>query len=252
MKTKTDLRNYYETKAQQLDEIGLTYASPNLYKSFFYRQRSAGVLAALGEVRPDDWVLDVGGGAGYYANVLAQHGCRVILTDLSSTLLQQARGADSRLMACVCCDAEFLPFRDESFDHILFSEVLEHLPDGTRALSESERVARPGGFVVITTPSRWSPMNLAYALKRRMRRYAFNEHIREYTIRDFRRLLSGYLKLESFQFANYLVPYPLDNLFIVIGSPQIIRGLASLESRINRTPLLRCMGWTMIARCRKT
>ena len=49
-----------------------------------------------------------------------------------------------------------LPFRDTSFQAIVFSEVLEHLPRDTevRALREIGRTLRPGGILVLSTPKR--------------------------------------------------------------------------------------------------
>jgi SAM-dependent methyltransferase len=53
-------------------------------------------------------------------------------------------------------DATDLPFPDESFDVVTFFDVLEHIPADTRAVTEALRVLRPGGFVLVTTPShRW-------------------------------------------------------------------------------------------------
>jgi SAM-dependent methyltransferase len=48
--------------------------------------------------------------------------------------------------------AEYLPFREFSFDGVVFQAVLEHVSDGRRALSEIHRVLRPGGTVLIEVP----------------------------------------------------------------------------------------------------
>jgi hypothetical protein len=45
-----------------------------------------------------------------------------------------------------------LTFGDESFDYVLSFEVLEHIPEYRRALSESCRVLRPGGALVFSVP----------------------------------------------------------------------------------------------------
>ncbi|MDQ6964881.1 MAG: class I SAM-dependent methyltransferase, partial [Mariprofundales bacterium] len=54
-------------------------------------------------------------------------------------------------------DLFHLPFADASVDILLSSEVVEHLPDPLPALQEMERVLKPGGHVMITTPN---PQNL--------------------------------------------------------------------------------------------
>jgi len=52
-------------------------------------------------------------------------------------------------------DARNLPFKDNSFDAVIFSEVIEHLPaqSETRALSEVARVLAPKGRMILTTPA---------------------------------------------------------------------------------------------------
>ncbi len=49
-------------------------------------------------------------------------------------------------------DMTRLSFEDESLDYVLAFEVLEHIPFYTEALSESHRVLRPGGALVLTAP----------------------------------------------------------------------------------------------------
>ena len=47
-----------------------------------------------------------------------------------------------------------LPFADESFDHVLCTEVMEHVPDPAAFLADLRRVLRPNGSLVLTVP--WS------------------------------------------------------------------------------------------------
>lgn len=49
-------------------------------------------------------------------------------------------------------DATRLSFGDDSFDHVVSFEVLEHIPDYERVLQELFRVLRPGGYLLLTTP----------------------------------------------------------------------------------------------------
>lgn len=251
MPTRDELRAYYERKAETLDELALTYENPNLYKRFFYHARSDAILRALLPLPKGSRVLDVGAGSGYYGRKLNEAGANTVLIDLSHTVLTQARQVTANAVGYVCCDAANLPFAARVFDRLLCTEVLEHLPDASAALQECARVLGADGTLVVTTPSRWSPMNLAYGLKRRVRGYAFNEHLTEYTIAGFKTLLSLSFVIQRFEFANFLVPYPFDQFFIDANSQGQIRVLQRLEDMLAKTPIFKLLGWTMIATCRK-
>jgi len=57
--------------------------------------------------------------------------------------------------------ADELPFRDRSFDALFAGELVEHLEDPRLGLREFQRVLRPGGTLVLTTPNRLRLANLA-------------------------------------------------------------------------------------------
>ena len=57
-----------------------------------------------------------------------------------------------RRMIDVYGDVSRLPFHNESFDTVWCTEVLEHVPDPAAVLAEFERVTKPGGCLVLSTP----------------------------------------------------------------------------------------------------
>jgi len=63
-------------------------------------------------------------------------------------------------------DACRLPIRDDSFDLVISSEMLEHASEPVRAIAELARVLRSAGLLVLTTPNRvWqAPVRLASRL----------------------------------------------------------------------------------------
>ena len=63
-------------------------------------------------------------------------------------------------------DGNNIPFDNETFDSILTSEVLEHVPDVDKALKELKRVLKPDGKILITVPFTWQEHELPYDFRR--------------------------------------------------------------------------------------
>lgn len=109
-------------------------------------------------------VLDVGGGPGAYARVLAAAGHRVRLIDIVPDHVAQAAAGDPPVDAAVG-DARELPEPDGRYDATLLLGPLYHLvraDDRVRALREAVRVTRPGGRIVAAAISRFAgPMDFA-------------------------------------------------------------------------------------------
>ena len=106
-------------------------------------------------VRPGARVLDLAGGTGDLARLLARAAGptgRVLLTDINRAML--AEGRDKLLDAGVSlevvqCDAEALPFPDRSFDAVTIGFGLRNVTRKERALAEMRRVTVPGGAALV-------------------------------------------------------------------------------------------------------
>ncbi|TFF89813.1 MAG: SAM-dependent methyltransferase, partial [Promethearchaeota archaeon] len=72
--------------------------------------------------------------------------------DIANLPLTQYRG--SRLYHPVTADLTHLPFRNQSFDLISALDVLEHIKNDEKAISEMSRILKLGGIVVLTVPHR--------------------------------------------------------------------------------------------------
>ena len=118
--------------------------------------------------RPGERILDCGCGVGFHLLLLkALRGVAAQGIDADVRRLGKARlGAERPQVAGAALPR--LPFRDGTFDKVLASEVLEHLPDDRAALAELLRVLKPGGILALSVPhSRypfwWDPINRIWA-----------------------------------------------------------------------------------------
>lgn len=55
----------------------------------------------------------------------------------------------------VLCEATNLPFEQGAFDTVFCTQVMEHVYDHGKLLSEANRVLQPGGYLVLTVPFCW-------------------------------------------------------------------------------------------------
>ncbi|MFG2094293.1 class I SAM-dependent methyltransferase [Streptomyces sp. NPDC048612] len=123
---------------------------------------------------PGDRVLDLGCGAGRHAFECYRRGAQVVALDQNSEEIREVAkwfaameeageapaGASATAMEG---DALNLPFPDDSFDVVIISEVMEHIPDDKGVLAEMVRVLRPGGRIAVTVP-RYGPEKVCWTL----------------------------------------------------------------------------------------
>jgi ubiquinone/menaquinone biosynthesis C-methylase UbiE len=118
------------------------------------RRRVFDGLVGKSGAGPGDRVLDVGCGTGYFARRAARAvlpGGEVVGIDPSPSVIEYARGRAPAHCTFVVAGAEALPQPDGSFDLVISSLAMHHLPEPLRpvALREMHRVLRPGGRLFI-------------------------------------------------------------------------------------------------------
>jgi len=116
----------------------------------------------------------MGCGGGRHAFALYRRGAHVTALDMDPAELKDVAGMFAAMAeageapagataAAVRGTAYGLPFDDDTFDYVVCAEVLEHLPEDSRAMAELTRVLKPGGLIAVTVP-RWGPELLCWAL----------------------------------------------------------------------------------------
>jgi SAM-dependent methyltransferase len=151
-------------------------------------------------LEPGDRVLDLGCGFGRHAFESMRRGAAVTAFDFSLHELKDVMGMFGAIDAeedlpptasggATNGDGTKLPFRDASFDRIIASEVLEHIPDDTAAFRELARVLKPGGTLAITVPA-WLAERICWALSEEFHApFVEGGHVRIYTEAGIRRQL---------------------------------------------------------------
>ena len=97
----------------------------------------------------DKCVLEIATGPGLLAKHIAYAASEMIATDYSEGMIREAKKGDypSNLTFEVA-DATALPYEDDSFDVVLIANALHVMPEPEKALSEIDRVLKPGGILI--------------------------------------------------------------------------------------------------------
>ncbi|BFM17049.1 class I SAM-dependent methyltransferase [Maricurvus nonylphenolicus] len=127
------------------------------------------------QLRAGDRFLDVGCGEGrhtigaYLTADVDAVGVDLCEKDLQ-TAQERAEGFldtdnSNKSLTFKVANALELPFEDNSFDKVICSEVLEHIPDYQGVLKEIDRVLKPNGVLAVSVPRAW-PEEICWRLSK--------------------------------------------------------------------------------------
>jgi ubiquinone/menaquinone biosynthesis C-methylase UbiE/glycosyltransferase involved in cell wall biosynthesis len=139
--------------------------------------------------RPGSVWLDAGCGTGRFSRRLAEMGAgRVVGLDAAPQMLEVAArlaataGLSSRVTFSRCEELSRIPEKEQAFDGILCSSVLEYLDKPEAVLQEFNRLLKPGGFLVVSLPNRaaWlrRAQNVCFRISSRLLQYAWPVYLR--------------------------------------------------------------------------
>jgi len=163
-------------KRKDLMETGGTH--PTIYHPF---------VSALLPNLESKTILDVGCGRGIWGFLIkiqrSLKGSEFIGIDLNKNSIKFVKDHNIYTKA-ICADiTKKLPFKEKSADFIICSEVIEHFDKkkGLALLAEFDRIIKPGGRIIVTTPNVW--LNMPYV-------NALDKHYSLWSTKDF--IDSGY------------------------------------------------------------
>lgn len=156
--------------ADLLDLQNTLYASANPMRRWLHRQRLEWITQALDQASGERGrALEIGPGSGIYLRALLDRYAEVTAVDIEDRFLDAARALatthpqlDVRRADMTASDA----LAGEQYDLILCTEVIEHIPPETTAAAFAtlRRALKPGGVLVLTTPQRWSTLEVVARL----------------------------------------------------------------------------------------
>jgi SAM-dependent methyltransferase len=138
-------REHYERRAVE----GPHHPVEGYTSAGFRHYQRAAVLRSVLAGLPFASALDVGSADGFFVDQLGNTGAFAVGLDLSPTAATRVRTVYRA--PGVVGDAVALPFRDDAFDLVMTTEVLEHVPDTAALVDELRRVARR--WIVATVPA---------------------------------------------------------------------------------------------------
>lgn len=186
------------------------------------------------ELKAGDRVLDFGCFDGWLLRRLDEDvGIEGVGVDISEVALALARGFDERSkLTFLHSDGTRLPFEPESFDVIVCSEILEHVPDLGPVMAELVRVLRRGGTFYATMPNAlddvFPPLRSTCRVVDRV-----EGHVRRLSREEFLALLerSG-LRPLRLRYRGFLLSAAWYRLLVY--SPRVNRGAIGLVTSPNR------------------
>jgi len=131
-----------------LSAVKQTYRKSTIF-NFNVVERDAWVARQAAGLSSGSRVLDAGAGSCPY-RALFSH-CDYKTQDFTSLQDDQLSGGEYGSIDYVC-DITSIPVEDGSFDAVLCSEVIEHVPDPEAVMAEFARILGPGGRLILTAP----------------------------------------------------------------------------------------------------
>ncbi|HVN90920.1 MAG TPA: class I SAM-dependent methyltransferase [Candidatus Binataceae bacterium] len=153
------------TEAELLELLETLYNSSNPTRRWLHCTRRDWIIGQIRAHanRASGRAIEVGFGAGVYLPTLAECFSAVAATDLDQAHLDHAQPLLKRYpnLEAVADDITSSHLPAGTFDFVLCSEVIEHIPGTPRVLAGIRKLLKPGGFLLLSTPQRYSLMEFA-------------------------------------------------------------------------------------------
>jgi 2-polyprenyl-3-methyl-5-hydroxy-6-metoxy-1,4-benzoquinol methylase len=209
---RTAIRNVLRDSEQgRLDEAGFpAYSHPNPLINWLFWQRLHTAMNYIEKHAPYASVLDFGCGSGVMLAFLAKLSRQVVATDIDLVPLQRVKKYIPLAENIQVLDANQTAISRlpaNSFDLVNALDVLEHVNDLPRTLSELLNLLKPGGRLVVSGPTE----NILYRLGRRLAGPEYSGEYHERGTAEIKNELNKRARVQ--QIATLYWPVPLFEVF---------------------------------------
>jgi 2-polyprenyl-3-methyl-5-hydroxy-6-metoxy-1,4-benzoquinol methylase len=203
-----------DSERGRLDEAGFpAYSHPNPLINWLFWQRLHTAMKYIEKHAPYGNVLDFGCGSGVMLSFLAQHSQHVTAMDIDLLPLERVKKHIPLEPNILVVDANQVPISQltpKSFDLINALDVLEHVDDLPRTLSDLLNLLKPGGQLVVSGPTE----NILYQIGRKLAGPEYSGDYHERGIGVIKHELSQ--RAHVGQIATLYWPIPLFEVFVAI------------------------------------
>lgn len=145
------LYKHYNSIEGDIDERA--YNSELCTQRYWQRRRTYTIKKLL-DATDNDVVLDIGCGSGVQIRALGLENPNLIIgMDVNRNALLYAKKKEITHSEFIIADAQQLPLKEQTVDKIICAEVIEHLNNPDQLITESQRVLKEDGVIVISTPN---------------------------------------------------------------------------------------------------
>jgi ubiquinone/menaquinone biosynthesis C-methylase UbiE len=158
-------------------------------------------------------ILDIGCAGGHLLNFLKKRGFKNLYgVDISETAIKETKSKG--IQNATVQDSINTNFKENTFDFIIASDILEHIKEDSKAIEEYQRILKKGGKLIVFVPAfrfLWSEHD------------EICHHFRRYKKQELKELISNKLQIKRISFWNF-------TLFPIISIVKIIYSIINKKS----------------------